>query len=162
MQVVICGFRSYRNEVVVEPFHPHHNCVVGRNGSGKSNFFLGEAHTDDFINFQTSFRVSETVLKIYGRADSNSKLNRRSQSLKQVYLISAIQFVLSDEFSHMRPEQRQQLLHEGSGPRVVNAYVEITFDNTDNRIPIEKEEVTIRRVIGFKKDQYFLDKKNVT
>ena len=24
---------------------------------------------------------------------------------------SAIQFVLSDEFSHMRPEERQQLLH---------------------------------------------------
>lgn len=98
----------------MDPFHPHHNCVVGRNGSGKSNFFL------------------------------------------------AIQFVLSDEFSHMRPEQRQQLLHEGSGPKVVNAYVEIIFDNSDNRIPIEKEEVSIRRVIGFKKDQYFLDKKNVT
>lgn len=113
-QIIICGFRSYRNEVVVDPFHPHHNCVVGRNGSGKSNFFL------------------------------------------------AIQFVLSDEFSHMRPEQRQQLLHEGSGPKVVNAYVEIIFDNSDNRIPIEKEEVSIRRVIGFKKDQYFLDKKNVT
>lgn len=24
---------------------------------------------------------------------------------------SAIQFVLSDEFTHMRPEERQQLLH---------------------------------------------------
>ena len=26
-------------------------------------------------------------------------------------MIPAIQFVLSDEFSHMRPEERQQLLH---------------------------------------------------
>ena len=27
---------------------------------------------------------------------------------------------------------------------------------------IDKEEVSLRRVIGSKKDQYFLDKKNVT
>lgn len=50
--------------------------------------------------------------------------------------ILAIQFVLSDEFSHLRPEQRQALLHEGTGPRVVTAYVEIIFDNTDNRLPV--------------------------
>ncbi|CAB4012064.1 structural maintenance of chromosomes 3-like, partial [Paramuricea clavata] len=74
----------------------------------------------------------------------------------------AIQFVLSDEYSHMRQEERQSLLHEGSGPRVISAYVEIIFDNSDNRLPIEKEDVSLRRVIGSKKDQYFLDKKNVT
>jgi hypothetical protein len=51
-------------------------------------------------------------------------------------LCSAIQFVLSDEFSHLRPEQRQALLHEGTGPRVLNAYVEIIFDNTDGRLPV--------------------------
>jgi chromosome segregation ATPase len=49
---------------------------------------------------------------------------------------AAIQFVLSDEFSHMRPEQRQALLHEGTGPRVITAFVEIIFDNSDNRIPV--------------------------
>lgn len=27
------------------------------------------------------------------------------------YTVTAIQFVLSDEFTHMRPEERQQLLH---------------------------------------------------
>ena len=60
--------------------------LVGRNGSGKSNFFY------------------------------------------------AIQFVLSDEFSHFSQEQRQSLLHEGPGPRVVSAYVEIIFENTDRRL----------------------------
>lgn len=113
-QVIIQGFRSYRDQTVVEPFSPRHNVIVGRNGSGKSNFFY------------------------------------------------AIQFVLSDEFSHLREEQRQALLHEGTGPRVISAFVEIIFDNSDNRIPIEKDEVTLRRVIGSKKDQYFLDKKMVT
>ncbi|CAH1784036.1 unnamed protein product [Owenia fusiformis] len=113
-QAIIHGFRSYRDETAVEPFHPKHNVIVGRNGSGKSNFFY------------------------------------------------AIQFVLSDEFSHLRPEQRQALLHEGTGSRVISAYVEIIFDNSDNRIPIEKDEVVLRRVIGSKRDQYFLDKKMVT
>ena len=76
--------------------------------------------------------------------------------------ISAIQFVLSDEFSHLREEQRQALLHEGTGMRVLSAYVEIIFDNSDNRIPIDKDEVIVRRVIGAKKDQYYLDKKMVS
>lgn len=55
------------------------------------------------------------------------------------FLISAIQFVLSDEFSHLRPEQRLALLHEGTGPRVISAFVEIIFDNSDNRIPVSSK-----------------------
>lgn len=112
--MVIQGFRSYREQVTVEPFSPHHNVIVGRNGSGKSNFFY------------------------------------------------AIQFVLSDEFSHLRPDQRQQLLHEGPGQRTMLAYVEIIFNNSDNRLPIDDDVVTLRRQIGLKKDQYFLNKKIVT
>ena len=38
-QVVISGFRSFRNQCEIEPFSPKHNVIVGRNGSGKSNFF---------------------------------------------------------------------------------------------------------------------------
>ncbi|XP_017783970.1 PREDICTED: structural maintenance of chromosomes protein 3-like [Nicrophorus vespilloides] len=112
-QVIIQGFKSYRDQTVVEPFDKRHNVVVGRNGSGKSNFFY------------------------------------------------AIQFVLSDEFSHLRPEERQSMLHEGTGPRSVHAYVEIIFDNSDNRVPIDQDEIFLRRVIGAKKDQYFLNKKVV-
>jgi structural maintenance of chromosome 3 (chondroitin sulfate proteoglycan 6) len=112
--VIIQGFRSYREQTVVDPFSPKHNVIVGRNGSGKSNFFY------------------------------------------------AIQFVLSDEFSHLRPEQRQQLLHEGPGQRTLVAYVEIIFDNSDNRLPIDETSVTLRRQIGLKKDQYYLNKKIVT
>ncbi|XP_022671008.1 structural maintenance of chromosomes protein 3-like [Varroa destructor] len=113
-QIIIQGFRSYKEQTVTEPFSAGHNVVVGRNGSGKSNFFY------------------------------------------------AIQFVLSDEYAHMRPEQRQALLHEGTGPRALSAYVEIIFDNSDGRLPVDSEEVAIRRVIGAKKDQYFLNKKMVT
>ncbi|KRZ57897.1 Structural maintenance of chromosomes protein 3 [Trichinella nativa] len=69
------GFRSYRDQTIVEPFSSKHNVI-------------------------------------------------------------AIQFVLSDEFSHLRVEQRQSLLHEGTGPRVLQAFVEIVFDNSDYRLPV--------------------------
>lgn len=54
------------------------------------------------------------------------------------FSVTAIQFVLSDEFTHLRPDARQQLLHEGTGDRVMSAYVEIIFDNTDNRVPVSE------------------------
>ncbi|KAK6010147.1 RecF/RecN/SMC protein [Ostertagia ostertagi] len=86
-EVNITGFRSYREVTSIDSFSPKHNVIVGRNGSGKSNFFF------------------------------------------------AIQFVLSDEFSHLRSEQRMGVLHEGTGPRINTARVEIVFDNSDRRIP---------------------------
>lgn len=46
----------------------------------------------------------------------------------------AIQFVLSDEYTHLNAQQRQSLLHEGNGPKMINAYVEIILDNSDGRI----------------------------
>ncbi|KAH6774821.1 Structural maintenance of chromosomes family protein [Perilla frutescens var. frutescens] len=113
-QVVIEGFKSYREQIATETFSPKVNCVVGANGSGKSNFF------------------------------------------------HAIRFVISDLFHNLRNEDRQALLHEGAGHQVLSAFVEIVFDNSDNRIPVDKEEVRLRRTIGVKKDEYFLDGKHIT
>ncbi|KAI5289915.1 Structural maintenance of chromosomes protein 3 [Ascosphaera aggregata] len=113
-QIIIQGFKSYKDQTVIEPFSPHHNVIVGRNGSGKSNFF------------------------------------------------AAIRFVLGDAYTHMGREERQALLHEGSGSAVMSAYVEIIFDNSDERFPTGKKEVILRRTIGTKKDEYTLDRKNAT
>ncbi|KAF3924845.1 hypothetical protein ABW21_db0204377 [Orbilia brochopaga] len=113
-QIIIQGFKSYKDQTVIEPFSPKHNVIVGRNGSGKSNFF------------------------------------------------AAIRFVLSDAYTQMGREERQALLHEGSGQAVMSAYVEIIFDNTDERFLTGKEEVVIRRTIGLKKDEYSLDRKGAT
>lgn len=41
-QIIIQGFKSYKDQTIVEPFDKRHNVVVGRNGSGKSNFFYGK------------------------------------------------------------------------------------------------------------------------
>ncbi|KAA3489732.1 structural maintenance of chromosomes protein 3 [Gossypium australe] len=110
----LTGFKSYREQIATEPFSPKVNCVVGANGSGKTNFF------------------------------------------------HAIRFVLSDLFQNLRSEDRHALLHEGAGHQVLSAFVEIVFDNSDNRIPVDKEEVRLRRTIGLKKDEYFLDGKHIT
>lgn len=109
-KIIIQGFKTYKNTTVIDFISPHHNVVVGRNGSGKSNFF------------------------------------------------AAIRFVLSDAYTHMTREERQGLIHEGSGT-VMSAYVEIIFDNTERRFPVAKDEVSIRRTIGLKKDDYSLDSK---
>uniref|UniRef100_A0A1J3IA32 Structural maintenance of chromosomes protein n=1 Tax=Noccaea caerulescens TaxID=107243 RepID=A0A1J3IA32_NOCCA len=112
--VIIEGFKSYKEQIATEDFSPKVNCVVGANGSGKSNFF------------------------------------------------HAIRFVLSDIFQNLRNEDRHALLHEGAGHQVASAFVEIVFDNSDNRIPVDKEEIRLRRTIGLKKDEYFLDAKHIT
>jgi len=111
-QVVISGFRSFRNQSEIEPFSPKHNVIVGRNGSGKSNFF------------------------------------------------DAIQFaLLGPRFATLRQEDRQHLLHEGAGSSVMAAYVEIVFDNSDGRLSVESDEVVLRRTVGHKKDEFFLNRK---
>ncbi|KAK4156724.1 RecF/RecN/SMC [Chaetomidium leptoderma] len=110
-QIIIQGFKSYKDQTVIEPFSPGTNVIVGRNGSGKSNFF------------------------------------------------AAIRFVLSDAYTNMSREERQALLHEGSGSAVMSAYVEIIFDNQDKRFSEPGDEVVIRRTIGLKKDEYSVDRK---
>ena len=52
------------------------------------------------------------------------------------YWFSAIQFVLSDEFSNLSADGRYNLMHEGINSRALNAYVEIIFDNSDSRIMV--------------------------
>lgn len=36
------------------------------------------------------------------------------------------------------------------------------FDNSDNRFPVDRSEVRLRRTVGVKKDEYALDKRPVT
>lgn len=40
-----------RDQTQIEPFSAKHNVVVGRNGSGKSNFFAGKLNFTLFSNF---------------------------------------------------------------------------------------------------------------
>ena len=112
--VTLEGFKSYKSKTVIGPLHEGFNVVVGRNGSGKSNFF------------------------------------------------AAIEFVLSEEYGNLKQDQRCSLLSSsGSGPRPLSAYVELLFDNSDRRFPINQDEISLRRTIGAKKDQFHLNGKAV-
>lgn len=111
--VEIQGFKSYRSQSFPEHFSPKYNIIVGRNGSGKSNFF------------------------------------------------NAVHFVLSQKYARISAEERQKLLHEGTGRGVMTAFVEVVFDNSDGRFPNDNKEVSIRRTIGLKKDEYRIDGKTV-
>ncbi len=53
-------------------------------------------------------------------------------------------------------------MQEGAGHAVMSAYVEVVFDNSDGRLPVDRDEVRLRRTIGLKKDEYYLDKKHIT
>ena len=44
----------------------------------------------------------------------------------------------------------------------MTGFVEICFDNTDRRFPMETDEIYIRRYIGVKKDEFFLNSKHIT
>ncbi|XP_076939698.1 structural maintenance of chromosomes protein 3-like [Bidens hawaiensis] len=77
-------------------------------------------------------------------------------------IFHAIRFVISDPFQNPCVEDRLAFLHEGAGQTVLPAFVEIVFDNTDNRIPVDNKEVRLRRTIDTKKDEYYWDGKHIT
>ena len=78
-------------------------------------------------------------------------------------LFSALEFVLAErDFSNLTHAERQELLHESSPDMAaLTAFVEITFDNSDQRIPLDTPEVVLRRTIGVKKDEFFVNKRHV-
>lgn len=125
-QVIIEGFKSYKDQIITEPFSPKFNVVVGANGSGKSNFFAA-------IRF---------VLTDLGKDSDNA----------------------SNTSNTLRAEDRQALMYEGPGARgVLSAYVEVVFDNTDGRLPIDgKDEVRLRRTVGLHKDEFYVNGRHVT
>lgn len=76
--------------------------------------------------------------------------------------LKAIQFVLCEEFHKLNSKQCQDLFHKGVSSRCPSAFVEIIFNNTDRRLPINTDRVHLRRSISLKNDNYFLNKKLVS
>lgn len=60
----------------------------------------------------------------------------------------------------IRADSRATLLHE-STELAIQGYVEVVLDNSDGRLPIDSDEVTLRRAVGLKKDEYFMNLKRV-
>ena len=48
----------------------------------------------------------------------------------------------------LSPRERSGLLHQTSSHRAQTASIEVTIDNSDERIPNQKEQIIIRREFG--------------
>ena len=116
LHITLHNFRSYRQQgELPHGCSPGTNTIVGRNGSGKSNW------------------------------------------------LQAVQFCLGlGPFAVLRQEERQAILHEGSGRAAVHAWVEVVLDNSQHRLAVQATTVTIRRTIGWKKDEFFLQRQRCT
>ena len=177
-QIVVEGFKCYKDRIAADPFSPKHN-VVGAPTRGPTS----TAHA--------RFPPPSVPPGCVGPRAAAVAADRRAcvravgaNGAGKSNFFAAVNFVLS-EGAPLRAEERKQLLHEGAGTHVMSAYVEIYFDNSDNRFPIEKDEVVLKRAIGLKKDEcarpprarpapppgasrgraarrYFLDRKHVT
>ncbi|KAF6003644.1 Structural maintenance of chromosomes protein 3 [Cyanidiococcus yangmingshanensis] len=77
-------------------------------------------------------------------------------------LLEAVRLVLGDASASLNAEQRAALLHEGPGGRALSAFVEVVFDNSDGRLPVDRPRVVLRRMFGLQKDEYLLDRRNVS
>ena len=40
--------------------------------------------------------------------------------------------------------------------------IKVVFDNSDGRMTVDGDEVVLRRTVGLKKDEFFLNRKRVT
>jgi structural maintenance of chromosome 3 (chondroitin sulfate proteoglycan 6) len=82
-------------------------------------------------------------------------------SFPLIQFFDAIRFVFGDAMGDsLRADNKASLLHESS-EIVLQGYVEVVLDNSDGRLPIDSDEVTLRRAVGLKKDEYFMNLKRV-
>jgi structural maintenance of chromosome 3 (chondroitin sulfate proteoglycan 6) len=106
------------------------------------------------------------VLSSFVRRDNALSTNRGGSTANSHLAFSIHSHIASNPPTHNHThsqEERQSLLHEGSGSAAVNSFVEIVFDNSDNRFSLENsDEVVLRRTIGHKKDEFFLQRKRAT
>lgn len=81
---------------------------------------------------------------------------------------TALRFVLTDHYSTLRRDERQGLIYQGSGS-VMSASVEIVFSDIEENFILppgvklrSNGEVSIRRTVGLKKDDFQVNDRNVT
>jgi len=105
--------------------------------------FKSYSHQKEFDDFHPGVNI---VVGTNGSGKSN--------------LIDAIRFVISSEYVKLRSEERRRMIHVNQNKSIVSGYVELVFDNIDRRLPIDSNEVTIRRNIGMSKADYYINGKH--
>ncbi|KAF4709866.1 hypothetical protein FOZ63_010830, partial [Perkinsus olseni] len=104
-----------------------------------------------------TYRDLTTIVDLH--AGVNVFVGHNGSGKSNIY--SAIRFVLGGE-RITSEQQRRSLLHQSHGRQASSAHVELTLDNADGRIPIDKAEVALRRTVTLKTDVYHWDGKQAT
>jgi structural maintenance of chromosome 3 (chondroitin sulfate proteoglycan 6) len=106
--ITIAGFKSYRDATLTGPFSPRHNVVVGRNGSGKSNFFDAVRFllADTFAHLRGEERVallhegagasvlSAYVEMVFDNTDGRLPFERATVALRRMVGLQKDEYVL--------------------------------------------------------------------
>ncbi|KAF4657240.1 hypothetical protein FOL47_008539 [Perkinsus chesapeaki] len=103
-----------------------------------------------------TYRDQTTIVDLHAGVNVFVGLNGSGKS----NIFSAIRFALGGEGA-TNEQQRRALLYESQGHQAASAFVEITFDNSDGRIPVDKAEVVLRRSITIATDTYEWNGKSV-
>lgn len=103
-----------------------------------------------------SFRQVDMASSGWELSEGHTAVVGRNGSGKS-NIFEALEFVLcSPRLSTLRPADRQRLLNGTS------AFVEVVLENRGGRLPKELgEEVVLRRCLGLKKDEFFLNRRRV-
>lgn len=75
-------------------------------------------------------------------------------------ILSAIKYLFSHN-ARSSLEERQSFIYEGSHNSELTGVIEIKFENEDGKFPADSE-FTIKKEISLKKEEYFLNDKNIT
>jgi len=76
-------------------------------------------------------------------------------------VFKALEFILNHQYRSISSKEWQKWVYEGSETKVL-ATVEVHFDNSNGTLPVETDEVQIKRIFGSKKDQWSMNGKNTT
>eukprot|EP00045_Choanoeca_perplexa_P012565 m.137533 g.137533 ORF g.137533 m.137533 type:complete len:1205 (-) comp16056_c0_seq1:67-3681(-) len=94
-QVTIKGFKTYRDQTFVEPFSPHHNVIVGRNGSGKSNFF---------------FAIRFVLSDMFSSLKQNDRQSLLHEGAGNIVVSAFVELVLDNEDGRLPSENKEVII----------------------------------------------------
>lgn len=137
-ELIIDGFKSYANRVVVSGWDAQFNAITGFNGTGKSNLL-------DSICFVLGISNLSSEQHTFSHTQAAVSLHRWAAA----HCLSASASARS--FSAVRVHGLQELVYKSGQSRVSKASVTIVFDNRDvSRSPIGYEscaEITVTRQV---------------
>ncbi|KAL0237219.1 hypothetical protein PCE1_000616 [Barthelona sp. PCE] len=72
-------------------------------------------------------------------------------------VILALRFLFGEDYRRISQERRKVLIYDTSGHRQLSCSVAVIIDNTDRSFLLDEDEVELKRVLGIKKDEYFIN-----